>query len=145
MNITQKDIDDLVYNFKWSKENFKDKKVTDIYRQGIYDVVELMKQKSAEKAKEQPTDKNFRERYENIAKSDWFKKNHKDVSANEGNDVTMVVYADEEAIISRLDKIIELLSWKPSPNIIPYPYTQPITYDTNKIYCDTASKEGGEK
>lgn len=34
----------------------------------------------------------------------------------------------EQAIISRLDKIIELLSWKPSPNIIPYPYTMPITY-----------------
>ena len=118
MNITQKDIDDLVYNFKWSKESFKDKKVTDIYRQGIYDVVELMRKKSVDKSKEQPTN---------------------------NNNVKMMVYADEQAIISRLDKIIELLSWKPSPNIIPYPYTQPITYDTNKIYCDTANKEGGEE
>jgi hypothetical protein len=29
-------------------------------------------------------------------------------------------------IVQRLDKIIELLSWK--PDIIPYPYTMPITY-----------------
>jgi len=29
-------------------------------------------------------------------------------------------------VIQRLDKIIELLSWK--PDIIPYPYTMPITY-----------------
>lgn len=47
MMITQKDIDDLVFRFKWSKESFKDKRVTDIYRQGIYDVVELFKQKNA--------------------------------------------------------------------------------------------------
>ena len=49
-------------------------------------------------------------------------------------------------IVQRLDKIIELLSWKPSPNIIPYPYTMTITYDTNKTYCDaTTSTEGGEE
>ena len=57
----------------------------------------------------------------------------------------MMVYADDQAIISRLDKIIELLYWKQSPNITPYQYTQPITYDTNKIYCDTANTEGGEE
>ena len=45
MMIKQKDIDDLVFRFKWSKESFKDKRVTDIYRQGIYDVVELLKQR----------------------------------------------------------------------------------------------------
>lgn len=45
MPIKQKDIDDLVFDFKWSSENFKNKRVTDIYRQGIYDVMELLKQR----------------------------------------------------------------------------------------------------
>lgn len=120
---------------------------------------------------EQEEREDLRKRYEKIGKSDWFKKTHEGMSVTipddlEGtdtdggvvgergeqgeqptnnNNVKMMVYADDQAIISRLDKIIELLSWKPSPNIIPYPYTQPITYDTNKIYCDTANKEGGEE
>ena len=118
--ITQKDIDDLVYDFKWSKENFKDKKVTDIYRQGIYDVVELMRKKSAEKAKEQPAN---------------------------NNNVKMMVYADDQAIISILDKIYDLLLLRLP---IHYPISNPIidtpiTYDTNKIYCDTANTEGCEE
>lgn len=168
MNITQKDIDELVYDFKWSKENFKDKKVTDIYRQGIYDVVELLKKKeqpfnkerlmevakpeTPEEKAEAEERKDLRKRYERISNSDWFKKNHVGISIGEQpleEDVAGIGELgkvwNEEAIISRLDKIIELLSWKPSPNIIPYPYTQPITYDTNKIYCDTANKEGGEE
>ena len=32
---------------------------------------------------EKPTNKNFKERYENIAKSDWFKKTYKDISIGE--------------------------------------------------------------
>lgn len=59
---------------------------------------------------------------------------------------------NEQAIISRLDKIIELLSWKQSPDIIPYPYRMPITYknpldpDPNTLggWSTTASTEGGE-
>ena len=52
---------------------------------------------------------------------------------------------DEQAIISRLDRIIELLE---RPIIMPYQQPlQPLQplYDTNKIYCDTASTEGCEQ
>lgn len=50
----------------------------------------------------------------------------------------------EQAIISRLDRIIELLE---RPIIMPCQQPlQPLQplYDTNKIYCDTASTEGGK-
>ena len=105
-----------------------------------------------EQPKEQEEREDIRKRYERIGNSDWFKKTHVGISIGEQPLEEDVVGMgglgkvwNEEAIISRLDKIIELLSWKPLPNITPYPYTPPITYDTNKIYCDTASKEGGEE
>lgn len=103
MNITQKDIDDLVYNFKWSKENFKNKKVTDIYRQGIYDVVELIKKKeqpfnkerlmevakpeTPEEKAEAEERKDLRKRYERISNSDWFKKTYEGMSITIPNDL----------------------------------------------------------
>lgn len=169
MNITQKDIDDLVYNFKWSKENFKDKKVTDIYRQGIYDVVELLKKKeqpfnkerlmevakpeTPEEKAEAEERKHLRKRYERISNSDWFKKTHVGISIGEQPLEKYVAGIgelgkvwDEQAIISRLDRIIELLE---RPIIMPFSQPiqplQPIYYDTNKVYCSTASTEGGEK
>ena len=53
---------------------------------------------------------------------------------------------NEQAIISRLDRIIELLE---RPIIMPFSQPiqplQPIYYDTNKVYCDTASTEGGDE
>ena len=88
-----------------------------------------------EQPKEQEEREDIRKRYERIGNSDWFKKNHVGISIGEQPLEEDVVGMgelgkawNEQAIISRLDKIIELLSWKPSPNIIPYPYTQPITY-----------------
>ena len=44
-------------------------------------------------------------------------------------------------IVQMLDKIIELLQ----EAILIFPKEPYITYDTNKIYCDTASTEGGEE
>lgn len=222
MNITQRNIDDLVYSFKWSKENFKDKSVADIYRQGIYDVIELIKKKeqpfnkerlmgvakpeTPEEKAEAEERKDLRKRYERISNSDWFKKTHEGISITIPDDLVgtdmdggVVGEKGEEGeplieddrirkailsgmnflkfqgretfggiaiddciawlkkqsikkdspetkaikehmenlkkriednqlgcIVQRLDKIIELLSWK--PDIIPYPYTMPITY-----------------
>ena len=96
MNITQKDIDDLVFNFKWSKESFKNKRVTDIYRQGILDVVELLKKKeqsfnkerlmevakpeTLEEKTEAEERKDLRKKYERISNSDWFKKTYEGMS-----------------------------------------------------------------
>ena len=51
----------------------------------------------------------------------------------------------DDAISLRLDRITELLERK----TISVPFSQPVQpleplYDTNKIYCDTASTEGGD-
>lgn len=40
--LTQKDVDDLVCHFKNSSDNFKDKRVSDIYRQGVIDAISLI-------------------------------------------------------------------------------------------------------
>ena len=40
--IQQKDIDNLVFKFKNSNTNFKDKRITDIYKQGIYDTIDFI-------------------------------------------------------------------------------------------------------
>lgn len=52
---------------------------------------------------------------------------------------------DIESISLRLDRIIELLERQ--PRIMPY--SQPVEprqplYDTNTIYCDTATTKGGD-
>ena len=95
----------------------------------------------------------LRKRYERIGKSDWFKKTHVGISIGEQpleEDVVGIGGLgkawNEEAIISRLDRIIELLE---RPIIMPFSQPiqplQPIYYDTNKVYCSTASTEGGEE
>lgn len=40
--IQQKDIDNLVFKFKNSDINFNDKRITDIYKQGIYDIIDFI-------------------------------------------------------------------------------------------------------
>lgn len=95
----------------------------------------------------------LRKRYERIGKSDWFKKNHVGISIGEQPSEEDVVGMgelgkvwNEQAIISRLDRIIELLE---RPIIMPFSQPiqplQPIYYDTNKVYCDTANTEGCEE
>ena len=41
-SLTQKDVDDLVCHFKNSSDNFKDKRVSDIYRRGVLDAIALI-------------------------------------------------------------------------------------------------------
>ena len=109
---------------------------------------------------EQPTNKNFKERYENIAKSDWFKKTHKDISIGEEQlaEEEMVGMGglgkvwSEQAIISRLDKIIELLQSAilliPRGTYVPTTiYKNPLDPDPNTLggWETTASTEGGEE
>lgn len=89
----------------------------------------------------------------NFGNSDWFKKTHVGISIGEQPLEEDVVGMgelgkvwNEQAIISRLDRIIELLE-RPiiMPFSLPIQPLQPIYYDTNKVYCSTASTGGGEK
>lgn len=108
-----------------------------------------------EQPKEPEGKEDLRKRYERIGKSDWFKKNHVGISIGKQPLEEDVVGMgglgkvwNEQAIISRLDRIIELLE---RPIIMPFSQPiqplQPIYYDPNKdkVYCSTASTEGGEE
>jgi len=46
--LTQKDVDDLVCHFKNSSDNFKDKRVSDIYRRGVLDAIALINDRFGE-------------------------------------------------------------------------------------------------
>ena len=45
-NFTQSKIDNMVHHFKYTKENFLDKRVSDIYRKGITDTLEKLRKET---------------------------------------------------------------------------------------------------